>query len=118
MHDQAVKEARKAVEFSDRNPFFVGSLGYYLAKAGCMDEAKRILRELLERSSKTYVSSRAIANIYEALGDKTRTLDYLEKAYEERAAWIVNLKVESDFYRNVNTEPRFKALLKKMNLEP
>ena len=40
----------------------------------------------------------------------------LEKAYEVRDVWMYNLNVDPVF-DPIRNEPRFRALLKKMNLE-
>ena len=57
-----------------------------------------------------------VAQVYVALGDYGKALDKLEQAYQTRDIWMYNLNVDPAF-DPIRNEPRFKALLKKMNLE-
>jgi len=57
-----------------------------------------------------------IAQVYVALGDYVKALDELEKAYQVRDVWMYGLYVDPVF-DPIRNEPRFKAILKKMNLE-
>lgn len=50
------------------------------------------------------------------LGDRTRALDWLEKAYEESSTWIIWIKIEP-YWDALRGEPRFDALLRHMGLQ-
>ena len=52
-----------------------------------------------------------------ATGENEVTLDWLEKGYEEQDSYCWDLKVYPVF-DPVRTEPRFQALLKKVDLAP
>lgn len=52
-----------------------------------------------------------LAESYACLGDKDRTLFWLEKAVEERDAWAVYLKVEP-LFRGLRDDPRFQKIIK------
>jgi hypothetical protein len=54
--------------------------------------------------------------IYGYLGEMDQAYEWLEKAYEERDQQIVWLKVWP-LFDPLRSDPRFKAMLKKMNLE-
>jgi serine/threonine-protein kinase len=54
--------------------------------------------------------------IYIALGEKDLAFEYLEKAYEERDLDIIYLKIHP-MWDDIRNDPRYKALLKKLNLE-
>ena len=58
----------------------------------------------------------SFALIYFFLGDNDRGFDSLEKVYEAHEVSIRTLKVEP-LFDDVRSESRFKAILKKMNLE-
>jgi TolB-like protein len=75
------------------------------------------LNHLAKRASREYVPRGAFAEIHAALGEKDLAFEELEKAYQEREADLTSLKVEPrwDPLRN---DPRFQALLLRMNLEP
>jgi hypothetical protein len=79
---------------------------------GKKEEALLVLDELIKKSK----SYHRIALINFALGENNQGFKWLEKAYEERDVGLVSLKAEP-MYDSVRSDPRFKALLKKMNLE-
>ena len=56
-----------------------------------------------------------MAYVYTGLGEHERALDWLERAYEERAGGVFGLK-GSFLFAPLRSHPRFKALLRKMNL--
>jgi len=91
-------------------------MGVTYAKMGKTAEAKKVLNELMERSKHMFVSRYSLADIYFALGDNDQGFAWLERAYEDRAHGLCWLKVEP-FYDSVRSDPRFQALLKKMDLE-
>ena len=86
------------------------------ALMGERKEALQLLSDLLERSKHVHVSPYNIAYIYVALGENDLCFGYLEKAYEEHGNELRFLKVEL-LFDNIRSDPRFKALLKKIGLE-
>jgi len=56
------------------------------------------------------------ASIYAELRETDKAFEWLEKAYEMRDGWIRYLKVSSEF-DYLHSDPRYKALLKKIGLE-
>jgi len=58
----------------------------------------------------------AMAQISVALGNRDEAFTYLELAYETHWLLLLTLKVE-ELWDPLRSDPRFKALLKKMNLE-
>jgi hypothetical protein len=54
--------------------------------------------------------------VYLGLDDKAKTLDWLERAYEEQDGVCWNLKVDP-FYDPLRAEPRFQALIKKLRFD-
>jgi hypothetical protein len=84
--------------------------------SGDKDKALKVLDELLELSKQRYVSPYSIAEIYLALDQKDKGFAWLEKAYEERDYSLVYLKIAL-IADSLRSDPRYKALLKKMNLE-
>ncbi len=114
MYTEAIAEARKARDLADTS-HPAAFLAYALAKSDKQAEAKTILEELLKLSTKRYVSAYAIALIYNGLEMRDKTLIWLERAFQERDARMVFLKVESK-WNNLHDDPRFQELLKKVGL--
>jgi Flp pilus assembly protein TadD len=92
------------------------TLGYALAAAGDRSYAKKLAVELEEKRHIEYVSPVELAMVYIALGENQRALDWVEAAMDDRRGWVAYLRVHPimDPLRN---EPRFAALMKRMNFE-
>jgi len=84
------------------------------ALAGHRDESIQTLTRLLSLAKKTHVSKYVIATVYAVLDDKDQALTYLERAYDEHSFMLDFLKVDPEL-DSLRSEPRFEALLKKMN---
>ena len=80
--DDAIKEARRAVELSQRGPILVGTLGFVLAKAGRRDEALELRAERETRASRDYIGPVAVLHIDVALGDDATLKESLRRNIE------------------------------------
>ena len=112
--DEAINEAKKAVQFSGGNSEAVSLEAYALAKSGKRDESLKLLEDL--KSSGRYVPSYNLAMIYNGLDNREETLNNLEKAFAEKDARLILLKVEPK-WNNLRNEPRFIELMRRMNFE-
>jgi len=83
--------------------------------AGKTNKARQILDELKERSRQVYVSAYNIAVIHAWLGETDHAFEWLEKAYEVRAEFLVYLKADPRLDR-LRADSRFPALLKRVGL--
>ena len=62
------------------------------------------------------VNSYFIAIDYSILGDYERSLDWLERAMEDRNFWMIHVNQDPTFSDPVfRSNPRFQTILKKMN---
>jgi TolB-like protein/Flp pilus assembly protein TadD len=113
-YDEAIAAYQKAINLSQRTTNIVGLLGHAYAVSGRRGEALKILKELKEISAHGYVSPYDLAILYTGLGDKDNAINQLNRAYEERAGWIMALKVEPMF-DPLRSDPRFADLQRKMN---
>ncbi len=116
MFAEAIAELQMAVH-SEGSPPVVADLGNALAVAGKRDEAQKVLRELAELSKQRYVSAYDVAIIFAGLGENEKVLQWLEKAFEERATGLVHLNVESRL-DGLRSDPRFQDLLRRIGLPP
>jgi TolB-like protein/Tfp pilus assembly protein PilF len=113
---EGLAELETAVSVSGRNPMWLGQLGQAYAMAGDPDRAKEMIRELEERAETGFVSPYHFAYVYTGLGDYDRAMDVLERAVAERTGPAYSIK-GSFLLAPLRSHPRFRALLRQMNLE-
>jgi hypothetical protein len=96
--------------------YALGTIGWAFAYSGQKEEAVRILDQLNAISNEGYVSPVYKAFTLIGLGNKDKSIEQLEMAYSERVPFLAFLNTWNIF-EPLRSESRFKALLKKMNLE-
>jgi Flp pilus assembly protein TadD len=109
----AVTELEKAHSL-ENGPWVAGYLGYVYAAAGKKAEAEKVLAQLTDLSKRQYIPAYTVAFIYAGLNDKDHAFEWLNKGYEEHSG-LALMKVETTF-DNLRGDPRFKEMLKRMNL--
>ena len=114
MYPEAIAETRRAIELNF-GASAKGYLGLWLAKSGKRDEAVKLLDELRQEATKNYIQGDTIALIYIGLGDKAEALNWLEKHMLTHAETASSYAVSPQL-DELRSEPRFQAMLKKMNL--
>jgi len=90
-------------------------LGLWLARSGSRDEAQEILAELEKAAVEDYVRPSTLAVVYIGLGYKEKALEQLEKDLSGRSFTAIYFGVLPEV-DELRSEPRFKAMLKQMNL--
>ena len=115
MYAEAIDQFQQGVKLSG-SPLMMSLLGHAYAASGKRSEAQRILAEL-DQQKQRYVSPYTIATIYAGLGEKDQAFKWIEKAYEERDIWLMNLKVDP-VLKNLRSDPRFGNLLQRIGLIP
>jgi TolB-like protein/Tfp pilus assembly protein PilF/predicted Ser/Thr protein kinase len=120
MYREATAEFDKALLISPGNPGALSELGYCYALSGQRPAAQKVLDQLNELSKQKYVPAGYRAMIYIGLGEKDKAFEWLEKSYQDR--FIVgdgmgDIKVDPVF-DPLRSDPRFKDLLRRMNLTP
>jgi len=90
-------------------------LAYACCKAGKTDEARRLLEELLHPVEGERIPAVAVAGIYSVLGEKDRAVEWLERAFAERARYLMYLTWDFVF-DDLRDDPRVQSLLRRMNL--
>jgi tetratricopeptide (TPR) repeat protein len=113
--DQGIAALERAVAISPENTLYLAQLGQAYSRVGRMEEARAALAQLEETSTRRYVSPYHMAYVHTGLGEYERALDWLERAYEERAGGVFGMK-GSFLFAPLRSHPRFQALLRKMNL--
>jgi serine/threonine-protein kinase len=116
MYDEAIAAASRARDITHGNSEAISTIGYAFARSGRIQEARGVLNELEARAANRYVPSYTLSQIYNALGEKEKSLSLLEKAFDDKDALMVFLKVDSK-WDNLRSEPRFVDLVKRMGFE-
>jgi TolB-like protein/DNA-binding winged helix-turn-helix (wHTH) protein/Tfp pilus assembly protein PilF len=117
MNTAAIPELERAIVLSGGSPRATAELGLAYALLGKRGEALKLANNLKERSKQRYVSPFDFAVIYGGLGEKNQTLEWLEKAYEERSTSLSLLKM-SPAFSSLHAEPRFVRLVGRIGLPP
>ncbi len=112
---EGIAAMERAVELASDNTLYLAQLGQAYARIGRVDEARKVLGRLEELSRQRYVSPYHMAYVHTGLGEDERALDWLERAYAERAGGVFGIK-GSFLFASLRSHPRFQALLRKMNL--
>ena len=118
MYEEALAEferEKQVLVASEMGIFQIGifpliSITY--ARMGNLEEAEKIHRVVESLDGMEFYK----ACYYFVLGEDDKGFEFLEKAFVEKNASMLYIKADP-FLDRVRTDPRFKALLKKMNLE-
>ena len=97
LYQQAVDEFRNTVSLAPGDMSRKADLANAYARAGKGEKAGEILQEFFHAPSGTYISPYAWAMLYAGMERKQETLGWLEKAFAERNARMVNLAVHPQF---------------------
>jgi TolB-like protein/Tfp pilus assembly protein PilF len=109
----AIGKLEKAVRLSDGS-IYRALLANAYASAGQRGKALDILEQIKALSKQRYVSPIDMAVIYTGLGDRDSAFEWLEKAYQERAARIQ--EVSEPLFDSLRSDPRFPGLMRRIGL--
>jgi serine/threonine-protein kinase len=112
---EGVAALERAAELSPGHTMFRAQLGQAYAITGAPEKARALLADLHRMAADQYVSPYHFAYVYTGLGEHDAAIDWLEKAYEQRAGALYGIK-GSFLFTDLRGHPRFVALLRKMNL--
>jgi serine/threonine protein kinase/Tfp pilus assembly protein PilF len=115
-YKEALDEFQKAVAASNSSPLMRAEYAQTLALSGDTKGAQSELDKLKELAKQRYISAYHIAAIYVALKDKDHAFEWLENGFQQRADWMVFLKVDPRF-DSLHSEPRFIDLQRRLNLQ-
>jgi serine/threonine-protein kinase len=113
---EAIREFETAVKLSDGASKHRANLIHAYALAGRRNDAFKELKAL-EASLKEgrYISPFDRALIHIGMGEKEKAFHWLERAFQERASEMLFLKT-GPYLAPLGGDPRFKVLLRRMNL--
>ncbi len=119
MYKEGIAEMEKELVVSPRHPYALSGLGYAYALAGKRADAQKMLDQLNAISEQKYVPAISRVGVYVGLAEKEKAFEWLEKAYEDRSIGNSFSTIKMDpIYDPLRSDPRFAALLRRMNLQP
>jgi TolB-like protein/Tfp pilus assembly protein PilF len=113
--DEALSQARQLLAINPRYVPGIATLGLCLGSMGQAGEAGALLAKLDTEGKQRFVSSLERARIAAGLGDRDRTLGYLESAVQAREGDLPLLATfhEFDF---LHGDPRYAAIVKAIGI--
>ncbi|MGH3117815.1 MAG: tetratricopeptide repeat protein, partial [Gaiellales bacterium] len=114
MPNEALAALRKGHALTPGSSEMVAQIAHASARAGRSDEARTLLKGLLERSRRQHVSPFLFAVVHAGLGESGAAVDWLERAYADRDWLLCVLKTEPIF-DPLRGDARFQDLLRRMN---
>jgi TolB-like protein/Flp pilus assembly protein TadD len=112
---EAIAAAEKAAVLANRAGVTLGTLGYIYAVTGRRAEAVAVIRELEEKYARREAIGQFVAFVYMGFGDKDKAFEWLEKDFQARDGKLAEIRWQFQF-ESLTDDPRFKSLLKRMNL--
>ncbi|MGC1988517.1 MAG: winged helix-turn-helix domain-containing protein [Candidatus Acidiferrales bacterium] len=116
MYPEAIAALEREVN-RRRDPVPLANLASVYGLAGRKPEAVKLIDELKERSREHYVSNAVFVEAYIGLGEKDEAMARLERAFEEHDQWMVDIKSYLA-WDALRSDPRFQALVRRMNFPP
>ena len=113
---EAVAALKRAYELSGGAPFTLGFLAYANGRAGRTDDARALLARASEAAKAGYVPPSTFAFGHIGLGDWDAAFEWLDRAIEGRDPLVMPLTTYP-FLDPVRGDARYRALLRKMNLD-
>ena len=111
MHSEALAAFDQERVFAGETPTTRAKRAHVLASVGRHEEAKVILREILERRSEQWVSAYEIAIIYSLIGDADNAFRWLTQAEREHAVGFTFVRVDPRL-EALRSDPRFKEFVR------
>jgi serine/threonine-protein kinase len=112
----AVSAMRTALDRSAGSPVMVSGLAHALAIDGKSTEARHLLAGLRSTADERRLLGYEIALVHLALGETDEAFQWLDRAYEERSAWLAYAAVEPRL-DVVRSDERFIRLLRALRLQ-
>jgi len=99
------------------DPRLIAQIGWVHALWGHRTEALAIAWKLKAGAAADPEVAEELAGIYAALGDKDQAFLWLEKTHQINPTVLLDLKCAPEL-ENLRSDPRFRDLLRRMNLPP
>jgi TolB-like protein/Tfp pilus assembly protein PilF len=113
--EEAVDLAERALQVHGRYPLSLAWMGAVFAITGRTDAARGILAEL-EAMAGTTACAGPLTIVNCGLGNLDEAFRWADRAIDQRDQQVIGLK-NTPMFENLRSDPRYPALLRRMNLE-
>jgi TolB-like protein/DNA-binding winged helix-turn-helix (wHTH) protein/Tfp pilus assembly protein PilF len=118
MFDQAMVEYQATDSALPDWPVTVAGIGNLQGYAKKDADARLTLARLDNISKTKYVTPYGVALVYAGMGDKDQAFHWLEKAFDDRANWLVWLRFDPR-WDSIRSDPRYADLVRRIwNSDP
>ena len=109
--DEIESELLKAIQDDAQNPVTIMSLGIVYWRSGQKEKSYKLLAELLDRRNFEYIKSGILARFYIAIGEKKKSLKWLQQSSKESDTDFVDL-FHWPLFDEVRADPDFIKIYK------
>jgi tetratricopeptide (TPR) repeat protein len=113
-YDEALAEAQKSVQLSNRSNASLAFLGHVNARLGRRSEFETVVKELRDRHSNKSADARDLAIAYAGL-DKEQAFSWMEKAFADHSVFLVFMKLEP-LLEPLHSDPRWSDLERRVGV--
>ncbi|MEP6704314.1 MAG: tetratricopeptide repeat protein [Acidobacteriota bacterium] len=115
MYTEAITLSQESLRKDPTSQFFLWAAGNAFARSGQRREAEDVIKKFKDIAKTQYISSYFVATIHAGLDERDKAFTELEKAYSGHDWYMSRLKVDP-LVDSLRGDPRFKDLLKRLNL--
>ncbi len=121
-YEEAIKEEERGQVLSGASPEEAAAEANIMERAFKNGGEKRFWQKRLERELEyskqrgAEASPSFLAGAYAMAGQTDKAFEWLEKGYEEREGQVLTLLKFDPLYKNLRSDPRFSAMLRKIGL--
>jgi len=115
MYGEAISLAEQWLQTDPTNQFPLRDAGIAYAKAARPAKAQEMISKFKEIAKTRYVATCRIASIYGALGEMDKAFEELQIAFEVRDWEVFRMNVDP-YFSSLRDDPRYKEMLKRLNL--
>ena len=112
---EALAEAQKSLQYSNRSNASLALLGHVYGKLGRRSETEEVIKELEKRYGDKQADSRDLVIVYCGLDDKNKAFDWLEKAFADKSVFLAFLKLEP-LMETLHSDPRWSDLERRVGV--
>jgi len=114
-HDEAYTNIQRALELTgNKGPAVVDLVGI-LTASGRVEEARKVVEEMYKADEDNpAIEPMAYVMSYTYLGEIDQAFIWLERAFQERSAWVITLRADPSF-KSLMDDPRMEEYLQQLN---